>query len=187
MAIEAPSHHASVDEAVDGALLALEVQGHGVEPAPLGNLLGGRPTLLVFLRHYGCLFYRQLAADVLAAAREIDGFPDPVFVYQGSTEEGSMFFGDDPDIRAVADPNGGLYVAFGVAHGGAREMFGAASWRCGLRAVSEGHFINRKVGDPWTLPTLVLVHDGRICWRHDGRHAGDHPDLTDVPCGDPSP
>lgn len=171
---------------LDPALLAVEVEGHHLEPMPLGAVLGERPGLLVFLRHYGCLFYRQLAADVLAAATDLDAFPDVVFVYQGDVEQGPMFFGDDPRVRAISDPTGGLYAAFGVARGGVREMFGAASWRCGVRAIAEGHFISRKIGDPWTLPTLVLVEDGRVRWRHDGRHAGDHPDLGAVPRREPS-
>jgi len=90
--------------------------------------------------------------------------------------------------QAIADPTGSLYADFGVERGGVREMFGARAWVCGLKAVGQGHFINRKVGDPWTLPTVFAIEpsvDGsehaRITWVHRGEHAGDHPDVHDIP------
>jgi hypothetical protein len=105
-----------------------------------------------------------------------------VFVYQGTVEQGPMWFDRlFPGARAIADPDGDLYRAFGVARGGMREMFGAASWACGLRAVRQGHFVNRKIGDPWTLPTIVAVRDRSIVWEFRGEHAGDHPDVTTIP------
>jgi hypothetical protein len=86
-----------------------------------------------------------------------------------------------PGARALADPEGELYRAFGVERGGVREMFGLASWSCGLRAVRQGHFVNRKIGDPWTLPTIVAVRGGSIVWEFHGDHAGHHPDVAAIP------
>jgi hypothetical protein len=101
------------------------------------------------------------------------------FVYQGTVEQGPMVFDRlFPGAVAIADPDGALYEAFGVERGGMKEMFGRESWACGLRAVRQGHFINRKIGDPWTLPTLFAVRDGHIVWEFHGRHAGDHPDVA---------
>jgi len=109
-----------------------------------------------------------------------------VFVYQGTADQGPMFFegrfgeGDVP-LEAIADPDGDLFASFAIERGGIRAMFGLRSWRSGLRAVRKGHFINRKVGDPWTMPTVVAVADGAIVWEHRGDHAGDHPDVADIP------
>lgn len=57
-------------------------------------------------------------------------------------------------------------------------MFGARSWLAGLRAVRRGHFINRKIGDPWTLPTVFAIKGEEIIWEFRGSHAGDHPDVN---------
>lgn len=163
-------------------VLATPVEGPNVEPGPLADVLGAGPTVLVFLRHYGCLFYRQLVDDFAAAVAADPAYPDVVFVYQGTVEQGPMFFGSlFPGARALADPEGRLYAAFGVERGGFREMFGLRSWRCGLQAARQGHFINRKVGDPWTLPTVLVVRDGAVVWTHRGEHAGDHPDVAAIP------
>jgi len=105
-----------------------------------------------------------------------------VFVYQGTVEQGPLFFDRlFPGAVAVADPEGALYRAFGVERGGLREMFGLDAWRCGLRATRQGHRIGRKVGDPWTLPTLFAVRNRHIIWEHRGEHAGDHPPVADIP------
>ena len=67
-----------------------------------------------------------------------------------------------------------------VGRGGIVEMFGPGAVACGIRAAAKGNFIGRKQGDPWTLPAFVLTDGERILWRHDGSHAGDHPDWEEV-------
>ncbi|MDJ0498895.1 MAG: hypothetical protein QNJ89_13760 [Acidimicrobiia bacterium] len=42
-----------MDELLAPELLAHEVSGPGITPRSLGTVLGGGPTLLVFLRHFG--------------------------------------------------------------------------------------------------------------------------------------
>jgi len=89
-----------------------------------------------------------------------------------------MFFsGLDDRAIAIADPDGELYRAFAIERGGWREMFGVRSWLAGLRAARKGHLINRKIGDPWTLPTVIAVEDGVIVGEFRGEHAGHHPDI----------
>ena len=105
-----------------------------------------------------------------------------VFVHQGSEAQGAEYFSVFGDaVRAIADPEGRLYASFGVERGGMRAMFGLSAWRRGIEAFLNGHFIGRKVGDPWTLPTVLAVHGDEILWEHRGRHAGDHPDVYSIP------
>ena len=110
------------------------------------------------------------------------GFPRVLFVYQGSVDQGPMFFDEYLDeVEAIADPDGALYRTFDVRRGGVREMFGLRAWIRGLGAVAKGHFVNRKIGDPWTLPTILAVHRRQIVWEHRGTHPGDHPDVKAIP------
>jgi len=85
-----------------------------------------------------------------------------------------------PGAAGIADPDKRLYQDFQVGRGGVSEMFGPSSVACGIRATAKGNFIGRKQGDPWTLPTFVLVDGDQILWRHDGSHAGDHPRWLDI-------
>ncbi|MEM9464429.1 MAG: hypothetical protein AAGA90_03605 [Actinomycetota bacterium] len=82
---------------------------------------------------------------------------------------------------AIDDADGDLYRALTVRRGGLRAMFGLRAWVRGVVAFVRGHRIGRKVGDGWTLPTVIAVEDGSVVWRHDGEHAGDHPDVGDIP------
>ncbi len=117
-----------------------------------------------------------------AAARDAKETPPAiVFAYQGATDQFDQFFADlDLDAIAVPDPDGALYTTFGVERGGWREMFGLRSWIAGVRATFQGHRIGRKIGDPWTMPTVISIDDGAFTTVHRGEHAGDHPDPTDL-------
>jgi hypothetical protein len=81
----------------------------------------------------------------------------------------------------IADPDQVLHRAFEVPRGGWREMFGLRSWVAGARATMRGKFIGAKVGDGWTLPVWTVIDGDRVLWRWDGTHAGDRPDLADIP------
>lgn len=103
-------------------------------------------------------------------------------MYQGTADQAELFFGTLwPGARAVADPDAELYAAFGVRRGGVRQMFGPRVIACGARATLAGHRAARVIGDPWTLPRVVAVRDRAVIWEHDGRHAGDHPDVAAIP------
>ncbi len=108
--------------------------------------------------------------------------PRVVFFYQGTDDDGERYFADlDPTAVGVADLDKVFYAGFGIERGGLREMFGLGPWKRGIAAFLRGHRIGRKLGDPWTLPTFVAVDGDQIVWRFDGRHAGDHPDLSTIP------
>ncbi len=99
----------------------------------------------------------------------------------GSPDEGSSFLDPLwPGATGIADPDKRLYDAFGVARGGIAEMFGPGAIACGIRATAKGNRIGRKKGDPWTLPTFLLVSGEQVLWRHDGKHAGDHPAWSEI-------
>ncbi len=50
-----------------------------------------------------------------------------------------------------------------------------------IRAMFRGHFPGRPGGNLRVMPGLFLIRDGAIVWEHEFAHAGDHPDLADLP------
>lgn len=105
-----------------------------------------------------------------------------LYVHLGGVAPGDAFFDwADPQARAIADPTARLYEAFGLPRGGIKELFGPAVWACGVRATRKGHAVGRPVGDPFRMPGFFLVERGEIVWRHEPKHAGDHPDFGKVP------
>jgi hypothetical protein len=168
--------------------LDLPVDGRNLRPGTLGDQLHAAPVLLVFLRHFGCLFCREVVRDV-RREHERPGFPRVLFVHQGDAAGGDDFFGRYwPDAPAVADPAAALYRAFDVERGNVAQMFGPRSTACAVRALAKGNGVGRKVGDGWTLPTMLLFDgDGRVVWEHRGRHAGDHHVWDAVRAAVPAP
>lgn len=159
------------------AILKQPIEGVNLRAETL-EALNSRPQLWVFLRHFGCIFCREMVGDLRDAVRQQPDYPQPVFFYQGSPRQGREFFERLwPEATAVADPKLTFYKAMGLGKGGLREMFGGEVWSCGLRAMQKGHFIGQPVGDPWVMPGLFYVDQGRILWQHDFGHAGDHPDV----------
>jgi hypothetical protein len=117
--------------------------------------------------------------DARQAAEKDRQFPAPLFVYQGTVQEGQDFFGwISPEARAISDPSRRLYQGFGLERGGALQMFGPEVWSCGMRASRKGHGVGRPVGDPWQMPGFFLVRGDQVLWEHRSRHAGDHPDWS---------
>ncbi len=159
-------------------LLAREAEGVNLAGKTLADQLTGEVNLLVFLRHFGCVFCREMVADLRDIAAQDPAYPNVVFFFQGTVEQGRAFFaGHWKEARAISDTPLTFYKGLGIQRGGLREMFGPEVWACGWRAASKGHFIGLPVGDPFVMPGAFLVSaSGDILWSHDFKHAGDHPD-----------
>ncbi len=161
-------------------VLDTPVRGVNLAPGTLRDQLDG-DVLLVFLRHFGCIFCRETVADLRAQAEAAD-FPPVLFFFQGAPIEGKAFLRRYwPRARAVSDPDAVFYRAFGIDRGGLIQMFRPAVWSAQSRARAKGHENGERSGDIWMMPGVFLVRDGRIVWTHEYRHAGDHPDFARVP------
>ncbi|MEO1063160.1 MAG: AhpC/TSA family protein [Actinomycetota bacterium] len=110
------------------------------------------------------------------------GAPSVVHVMEGSLATIDDFFADrDPTVPVIADEDGSLRAELGVRRGGWWAMFGFGSWRAGIRSFLRGNLIGGREGaDGWTLPLFLFVEDGAVTWRWEGRHAGDHPDFSEI-------
>lgn len=181
------------------ALLERPIEGIGLhqakeERSTLGRQLDSeRPTLLVFLRHFGCTFCREMVKDIRIAADRADAleesnadaagrrrYPRVVFVHQGDLDHASDFFGKHwPGACAISDRQKVLYGEFGLSRGSMGQFCGPRPLACGVRALLKGHGIGRPVGDVFMMPGLFLVSPGgQILHRHHFEHAGHHPDFS---------
>ncbi|HEY7115451.1 MAG TPA: SelL-related redox protein [Tepidisphaeraceae bacterium] len=154
----------------------------------LGDQMGDRATLLVFLRHFGCMFCRETVRDLRRISADHPDYPPILFFCHTSVDEGRSFFAEYwPEARAVADPAKRFYTALGLRKATLNQLVGVRVWTCGFRAMSKGNFVGKPIGDPWIMPGAFLVHGGEIVWSHRFRHQGDNPDwmvvLRHVPTG----
>jgi hypothetical protein len=163
-------------------LLYQPVEGYHLNPGSLANQLGEQPVLLVFLRHFGCIFCKETVADIRAAAAADPQYPDVLFVAQGTPQDAQGFFASAwPEARCITDSGRVLYAGFGVPRGSTWQSMNPSVMACGVRAFGKGHMQGKTQGDPWQMPGLFYVHGNQILWQRDYAHQGDSPDWTQLP------
>jgi hypothetical protein len=170
-------------ERIPDELLGRYVNGVNLMPGTLRDQLGAAPTLLVFLRYFGCPFCKEMLAGLRDAAQRDPGYPPVLFFYQGSPTEGRAFLRRYwPEARAIADPEAVFYEGFGVGRGGFVQLFHPGVVPALLRARAAGHLGGEESGgDPRRMPGLFVVRGGEIVWSHRARHQADHPEFARIP------
>lgn len=108
-------------------------------------------------------------------------FPEPLFVYLGTPEQGEVLRALWENVRAIADPRAALYDAFGLTRGGLRQVLAPRVWMRGFEAMLRGHKPGAPVGDVWRMPGYFLVDRERVCWYYLPSDSADHPDWSAVP------
>ena len=170
-------------DSIPSDILAARVDGLNLrEGGSLADQLGDAPTLVVFLRHFGCAFCKETVSDLRKLSAEVPGYPPVLFFFLGTPEEGREFFDRYwPEARAIADRPKQFYTAMGLRRASVNQLMGLQVWTCGFRALTKGHFMGKPVGDPWIMPGAFIVHGGDVIWCHAFTHQGDHPDWASIP------
>lgn len=163
-------------------VLDTPVTGVGLSPGTLRDQLDESLTLLVFLRHFGCIFCKEMVSDLRAAAEENPAFPNVLFFSQGNATEARAFLRRYwPSARAVADPQLEFYELFGIRRAGFLEALGPRVLASRARARAKGHTNGSRSGDIWRMPGLIAVEAEKIIWSFRASHAADHPELARLP------
>jgi hypothetical protein len=158
------------------------VTGVGIHPGTLRDQLGDDVSLLVFLRHFGCLFCREMISDLRSAAEADPDYPRILFFFQGTATEGRAFLRRYwPEARAVADPTLEFYDLFGIRQASLVEALGPRVLASRGRARAKGHESGARSGDIWRMPGLFAARGEKLLWQHTPRHAADHPDFLAIP------
>jgi hypothetical protein len=167
---------------LDQTVLDAPVEGRNLRPGPFRDQLGPGATLLVFLRHLGCLFAREWLAEIQGSTAADPSFSGLLYFHQGTKEQGDAFFEPSaPEVRAVADPNRFYYKALGVPSASPLQLLDPRLWACGMRATRQGHKQGKPVGDPFVMPGLFLVEGNQVTWKFIPDQMGGLPRLLDIP------
>ncbi|MFT6575589.1 MAG: hypothetical protein ACJA16_003793 [Akkermansiaceae bacterium] len=132
---------------------------------------------IVFLRHFGCTFTRQLLRNLreMHERAEAEG-ARLVLVHmlqQGEEDE----FVDPNGVVRIADPRCDLYRAFGLGKGGFLELFGPKVWYRGAVAFFRGCGAGMLKGDGLQMPGAFLLKDGKIWQEQKAHSASDLPNV----------
>lgn len=154
----------------------------------LESLSHEAPLLVVFLRHFNCIYCRESLAELkrLRGAIEAAGVRIAAVHMGTESQAGALLdlFGLD-DIERFSDPERRLYEAFGLERTTLGQLMGPASWLGMLRAGIRGQFLPGKkidgiVGDILQMPGVFLLHQGRIIGDFQPDRADKQPDYLEL-------
>jgi peroxiredoxin len=150
----------------------------------LGELVRERPTLVVFLRHFGCIGCAEQVHEILPRLPELDALGVAVLLI-GSGPPGHIDAWierndlRDKHARVVTDPTLDAFRAAGLARS-FMATYGPRAVAEFLRAFSRGHRPLPTDGDLFQQGGSFLTADGIVVWSRANKSLGDHGDPSDA-------
>jgi hypothetical protein len=151
--------------------------------AGLLALAEASPVLLVFLRHFGCPFCRQMISDVSDLRGELEARGvRPVFVHQGTPEVAKATFDyyRAGDMERIHDPQAAIYrhPAFMLGRmSPARQMLKLTVWLGWLKGTVRKYGIGEVQGDSAQLAGVFFLNGAKIVRKFIHRSMADQPDY----------
>ncbi len=136
---------------------------------------------LVFLRHFGCTFTRQILRGLEGIEKEAHQHgAELVLVHMLQSGKETVFLGERSGVPRIADPRCELYRAFGLGKGGFIELFGPQVWWRGALSIFKGCGVGHLAGDGLQMPGAFLFYQGKIVAAQPAHSASDLPDLPQL-------
>lgn len=147
----------------------------------LKSLSDEQPLLLVFLRHFGCVFCHETLNILRDQRTEIAAEQvQLVLVHMGTPEEAQRQWSAHnlQEVEYTSDPGEKLYRAFRLKKGSFRQLFGTKTW---MRRIEAGIFQHHLTGDledkARRMPGVFLIYRGEILKSYRHEYISDQPDY----------
>ena len=144
----------------------------------LAEASASRVLVLVFLRHFGCTFTRQILLgleEIHHRAKSRNA--ELVLVHMLKSGGEIRYLADHSDVTRIADPRCELYRAFGLGKGGLLELAGPRVLWLAFVSIFKGCGVGHLAGDGRQMPGAFLFHRGEIIASQRAKSASDLPDL----------
>ena len=139
-------------------------------------------VMLVFLRHFGCVFCRESLNDFALIKGELANKNIKlVFVHMGDEQIADKYF-DQFDLKGqehISDPDLSLYEYFGLHKGSFRELYGLKVWMRLIVQKNSGE-VQKKLGNIKQMPGVFLIRNGKIINSFIHKSAADKPDYIEL-------
>lgn len=140
-------------------------------------------VLLIFLRHFGCIFCKEALYDLSKMKDEITSKGVRlVFVHMSEPSIAEDYFKNYhlQGVDAVSDPVCKYYEAFGLLKGGFRQLYGLKVWIRGFEAgINKGlGFSTKQIGDGFQMPGVFIVKEGKILESFVHKSIADKPNYA---------
>lgn len=140
-------------------------------------------VVLVFLRHFGCLFCRDHAVQLREQYQEFQQRGYTVIAVGQGTPARSAKFAKDYGLPypVLGDRALDSYRLYGLTSGALSGFLQPRAYKAGVRAILHGHFpgmpdgsVNQNSG------TFLIDRTGRILHAQIGQHAADFPTAAEI-------
>lgn len=150
----------------------------------LDELSRASPLLVVFLRHQGCAFCREVLAELEKRRSEIEARGARIVLVHMIPDDNTaeMFFARWRlhDVPRISDPQQKVYKAFGLARGTLWQVLGLGVWWPGAKAILTGHLPGMPQGDIFQLPGAFVVREGKIVKEFHAPNSAAKPDYVSL-------
>lgn len=151
----------------------------------LGLMSVEKPIMLVFLRHFGCVFCKEALNDIAEIRDEITNQGvELVFVHMSENPVAEKYFKEYQleGVHHISDPDFKFYTAFGITKGGFSQLYGLRTWTRGYTAKKEGHKLelSKALGDSTQMPGIFILKDRSVKEKFIHKYASDRPDYKNL-------
>lgn len=142
------------------------------------------PTLIVFLRHFGCTFCREALKDIAELRRNIEVKGTRIvlvhMIDQETASKELVKFGLG-DIPHISDPESMLYKKFKLQRGSLSQLFGLKVLVRGvISGILNKNGQGKEMGDIYQMPGVFLIRKGQVVKTYIHKTAADRPDYEDL-------
>ncbi len=143
-----------------------------------------RPLLMVFLRHFGCVFCKEALIELSQMQEDLKkkGI-EIMFVHMADQETAEPFFKKYgfSDVQHVSDPECRWYSEFGLTKGNFNQLFGLKNFIRGVETTFKGIMPSiKQIGDGFQMPGIFMIRNGNVVDQFIHRVASDRPDYKDI-------
>jgi len=141
------------------------------------------PVLLVFLRHFGCVFCKEALDDLSKLKSTIsEKGIQLVFVHMAKEHTANTYFEQfnlDPATH-VCNPEKNFYSAFGLMKGTISQLYGLRTWIRGFSSSTSNYKLElaEQLGDSTQMPGMFLISKGNIIKEFVHKRASERPDYN---------
>lgn len=149
----------------------------------IAQMSEGKTVLVVFLRHFGCIFCRKLLQTLKDNKTLLDEKKiDPILVTMSNSKTAQLYLNsyniDQCDF--ISDSDRKLYRSFGVTRGKFYQIFGLKVWwKTFVLGVLQGYGFKKTVGDAYQMSGVFLVKDSRVLKSFMPEYISDNFDLNE--------
>lgn len=150
----------------------------------LFDLSHEKPVMLVFLRHFGCVFCREALIEISKNKAIWCEKVHVVLVHMSTPDVAKKYlekYGLE-SVTNISDPSCSIYAAFGLVKGNVGQLFGLKVWARTAELALTGKVIPTiyQIGDGFQMPGIFAIHNGNIVEEFIHKSVADVPDYDTI-------